>query len=99
MGQIAAAVTESKNKNYADYKAAVVQAADVPKEVAEIVAKFNVALAKDARLTDLAKLINAEQAQPEGVLIKQAFELAAKRKAKLRRSKANHGKRPNMGRG
>lgn len=96
VGQIAAAVTESKNKNYADYKAAVVKAADVPKEVAEIVAKFNVALAKDARLTDLAKLINAEQAQPEGVLIKQAFELAAKRKAKVAAPVVMHARVSNL---
>lgn len=95
-GQIAAAVAESQKGNYADYKEKVVAKADVQKEVAEILVQFNLELAKDARLVDLAKRINALQAQPEGLLIKQAFDLAAARKAKVAQPVVIHARVSNL---
>jgi hypothetical protein len=81
-GQIADAVLEGRKGNYQDYKnlaRSVADAAD--KEVKEVVAAFLKELEKDKRITDALANLNALQNQKDGLLVKQAFDLAAKRKA------------------
>jgi hypothetical protein len=81
-GQIADAVLEGREGNYQDYKnleRSVADAAD--KEVKEVVAAFLKELEKDKRITDALANLNALQNQKDGLLVKQALDLAAKRKA------------------
>jgi hypothetical protein len=83
LGQIAQTANELELGNYVSYNDKVTAKADVASEVAQLLQLAKVELAKDARLTDAVKRLNALEKQETGVLAKAAFDAAAKRGEKV----------------
>jgi hypothetical protein len=83
LGQIAQTAIELELGNYVSYNDKVVAKADVPARSRSCSQLAKVELAKDARLTDAVKRLNALEKQETGVLAKAAFDAAAKRGEKV----------------
>lgn len=97
LGQISQTAIELEKGNYVTYNDKVVAQADVEPEVAKILALAKIELAKDARITDALKRLNAlDPKQETAAIVKGAFDLAAKRVEKVENPVAIHARISNL---